>query len=276
MVIASLLHATPSFGAVSCSYSNADRLLTVTAADSFARIARFQEAIRIDDGHSPISCLGGPPTVFNTDRVQISHSGRRADIVDLTGGPFAPGAILEPEGTSEIEVEYVEPTFVNIRGTGAADRLSLGPRSAVNLNGDDDGDVSGPFTTLLIEGRAGDDLVSPQGDYSGTTALRVLLGGAGRDRVVAPPDGGILHGGNGRDLIIGGPAAENITGGRGNDVVRGGNGRDIIRAIDGTKDRISCGGGFDRVKADGVDRLNGCERLILIKRTEPVKRARGD
>ncbi len=265
-----LSSAGAALAAVSCTYSDADRLVAVTAVDSFSRVVRDRDRIVVDDGDNPVTCVGGEPTVTDADRVQISHAGKRADILDLSGGPFAPGASLEPAGSAEIEIDYVAPTFLDIRGTVAADRFGFGA-GGVNLNGDDDADVTGLFTTLVIEGRAGNDLISPQSGYTGAAASRVSLGGAGRDTLVATPDGGVLHGGNGRDRLIGGARIDNLTGGRGPDLIRAGKGRDLVRAIDGTRDRVSCGRGFDRAKVDGIDVVRGCERLIAVKRTDPVR-----
>jgi Ca2+-binding RTX toxin-like protein len=223
----------------------------------------------VDDGDRRIDCLGGQSTVVDTDRIQIRHDGSRADIVDLNGGPFAPGPTPEP-GSAEIEIEFVAPTFLDIAGTRAADRLTFGA-GGVNLNGDDDVDVTGRFTTLLIEGRAGNDLIAPQSDYGGTAGRRVLIGGAGRDTLISTPDGAVLHGGNGPDKLTGGARSDNLTGGRGSDRIRGGKGRDLIRAIDGTRDQVDCGRGFDRAKVDGIDSVKGCEKLIAVKKAGPVR-----
>jgi Ca2+-binding RTX toxin-like protein len=269
--IAFLASAAPSFGAVSCDFSPSDHLLSVSATDSFTRVARSEDEIRVDDGHEVVQCGGPSPTVTHTDLIQVSHTGRSADTVDLGGGPLAPGFSSEPTGLSEIELQYLTPTFVDVRGTAAADSLGFGA-GGINLNGDDDSDVTGVFTTLLVEGRGGDDRIAPQSDYARAAPRRVLLGEAGRDTLVATPDGSNLHGGNGHDKLIGGPGADNLTGGRGSDVIRGGKGRDLIRAIDGTSDRVNCGGGVDRAKVDGIDRLKGCERLIAVKRRGPVRR----
>jgi Ca2+-binding RTX toxin-like protein len=269
--LASLVSAAPSFAAVSCAFSPSDHLLSVSAADAFTRIVRDQQAIQIDDGNAPVDCTGGNANVNNTAAVQISHTGRGADTVDLGGGPFAPGFSDDPQGSPEIEIQYLGLTFLHVRGTPAADRLAFGA-GGVNLNGDDDTDVTGSFTTILIEGRGGDDLISPQTGYSRAAARRVLLGGDGRDALIATPDGSFIHGGNDRDRLIGRARADNLTGGRGKDLIRGGKGRDLIRAIDNTRDRVFCGPGFDRAKVDGIDRVRGCDRLIAIKRRGPVRR----
>jgi hypothetical protein len=269
--LAWLTSAAPASAAVSCHYSPPNRLLEVTATDAFTRVVRVGDAIEIDDGQELVKCTGPTPTVLDSDRVQITHTGRSADVLDLRGGPFAPGASLEPQGSPEIEFEYVGPTFLDVRGTGAPDRLSFAA-GGINLNGDGDTDVTGQFSVLLVEGAGGEDVISPQADYAAAAARRVLLGGGGSDTLTATPDGAFLHGGNGRDRLIGGARADNLTGGRGRDLIRGGKGRDLVRAIDNFRDRVSCGPGFDRAKVDGIDRVRGCERLIAIKRRGPVRK----
>lgn len=267
-----LIAPAASLGAVSCAYSNSDGVLTVTAADAFTKISRSQDAIVVSDIKGPVSCTGPEPRVTKTDLVRVGHSGRRSDVLELIGGPFAPGGSLEPLGLSEIEFEYVDPTFISISGTPGPDRLTWGAGAAVNLNGDDDLDVSGPFTTSILQGFGGNDVLGAQAGYAGSDAALIASGGTGKDTLTAPRDGGVLHGGAGRDRITGGPAADNITGGRGNDLIGSGKGNDLVRAIDGTRDRVNCGAGKDRVKVDGIDKLNGCERLLRVKKAEPVRR----
>jgi Ca2+-binding RTX toxin-like protein len=268
--IAVLGTAAPSFGAVSCSYSATDRLVSVSATDDFTRVARSGDAIQIDDGHELVPCAGDAPTVLTADLIQITHSGPSAATVDLRGGPLAPGFTPEPMGTSEIELQYLTPTFVDVRGSALADRLGFAGGGA-NLDGDDDADVTGQFTVLLIEGGGGNDQLSSQSGYTRSAGRRVLLGQGGRDRLLATPDGSVLHGGNGHDRLVGGPGPDNLTGGRGADVIGGAKGRDLVRAIDGSRDRVSCGPGIDRAKVDGIDRVKGCEHLIAVKRRGPVK-----
>ncbi len=269
--IACLWSAPASFGAVSCEFSPPDHLLSISATDAFTRIVRSGEGLAVDDGHQPVECAGPTANVHNTDLVQFAHTGRSASSVDLGGGPFEPGFTNETTGTSEIELQYLTPTFVNIRGTAAPDNLTFAA-GGVNLNGDDDSDVIGSFTTLLVQGRGGNDVIGPQAGYTKAASRRVLLGESGNDTLIATPDGSHIHGGNGQDKLIGGRGSDNLTGGRGSDVIRGRKGRDLIRAIDGTKDIVNCGGGLDRAKVDGIDKLKGCERLIKIKRRGPLEK----
>ena len=266
-----LWSAPASFGAVSCTFAPPDHLLSISAVNAFTKVTRSGQRIAVDDGHQPVNCTGPPPNVNNTGLVQIAHTGPSADVVDLAGGPFEPGSGNEATGISEIEFQYLTPTFLNVRGTTGADTLSFAA-GGINLNGDDDADVTGAFTTLLVEGRAGNDVISSQAGYRRAAPRRVMLGGSGNDRLIATPDGSIIHGGNGRDRLIGGPGKDNLTGGRGHDVIRGGKGRDLLRAIDGTRDRVNCGGGRDRAKVDGIDKVRHCERLLKVKRALRVKK----
>jgi len=270
LTIAFLAPAAPSFGAVTCDFSPPDHLLSISAVDSFTRIARSGQSIAVDDGHQPVDCRGSA-NVHNTDLVQVTHTGRSADTVDLSGGPFAPGFSNPATGVAEIKLQYLTPSFVDIRGTAGPDALSFAA-GGVNLDGDDDPDVIGAFTTLLVEGRGGNDVIGPQAGHTRAAPRRVLFGQSGNDTLTATPDGSIIHGGNGHDRLIGGRGKDNLTGGRGSDLIRGGKGRDLIRAIDGTRDRVNCGPGMDRAKVDGIDKVKNCERLIKVKRRGPVKK----
>lgn len=263
--------APASFGAVSCKFAPPDHLLSISAIDAFTKVTRSGQRIAVDDGHQPVDCTGPPPNVHNTDLVQVSHTGRSADAVDLAGGPFEPGFTNETTGISEIELQYLTPTFLDVRGTSGPDALSFAA-GGINLNADDDADVIGAFTALLVEGRAGNDVISPQAGYTKAAPRRILFGQSGNDRLIATPDGSIIHGGNGHDTLIGGPRKDNLTGGRGRDVIRGAKGRDLLRAIDGTKDLVNCGRGRDRAKVDGIDKVRHCEQLIKVKRSKPVKK----
>ena len=71
----------------------------------------------------------GPAADRDEDRPDPGlYSGRRSDVLELIGGPFAPGGSLEPGGLSEIEFEYVDPTFLSVSGTRAR-TVSRGERA---------------------------------------------------------------------------------------------------------------------------------------------------
>jgi RTX calcium-binding nonapeptide repeat (4 copies) len=258
-----------SLGAVTCTHSGGDHLLSVNTADAFTKLDRSGQEIEVASTSGPVDCAGGKANVNNTDLIQVSHSGQHTDLIDLGGGLFEPGFAQEPVGLPEIEIQYLDRSYVDVRATAGADRLALGA-GGVNLNPDDDVDLTGDFSTLLLEGRGGDDVIEPQFPYAGSNGRRILNGGPGSDTIISTPDGAVLHGGDDNDKLIGGRKSDNLTGGTGVDVMKGRGGPDLIRAIDDDSDRVNCGKGVDRVKLDGIDKAKNCERVLRIKRRGPV------
>jgi hypothetical protein len=267
-----LLSPAASSGSVNCSYSGSDHVLTVATANSFGQVTRSGDAISVSDLFGrPTVCSGGSPTVTNTDRVLLRHIGDLSSTdIFMSGGPFAPGATLELDASSEIEFDFADDGIVYVDGTAGRDVLAWGPDNGLNLNfdlsGDRDVDVTpapGKDGFIIAKGAGGADLIEPQADYSGDSVFSE--GGPGNDVLIAPAIGGILDGGSGRDTILGG-SVDLISGGRGKDLIRAGPGFDEIDAADRTKDRVLCGGGHDRVKADRVDKLKGCENVVRVPR----------
>ena len=158
-------------------------------------------------------------------------------------------------------------------GTALADRLTGSIRGdrLVGRRGND-----------VLTGLAGDDCLLGEagrdrlgGDagvdfLSGGSGGDRASGGAGRDRVNGGSGGDRLSGGaaadrlsgdSGNDRLTGGRGGDRLTGGRGRDRVSGNPGNDRINVRDKRRDRVNCGTGFDRVKADRRDRLVGCEKV---------------
>jgi Ca2+-binding RTX toxin-like protein len=156
---------------------------------------------------------------------------------------------------------------VVVAGTDAADIIQvaqLGDGSlSVRVNGAETVVPQASAASLVIDARAGDDVVSA--DASLAQGI-VVLAGSGADTVSCGPgadsiDGGpgrdALDGGAGADVIYGGPGADQILGGEGADYLDGGDGDDIVSG--GPGDDILIGGRGDDSLAgdDGDDVLAG-------------------
>ncbi len=92
------------------------------------------------------------------------------------------------------------------------------------------------------------------------TAKGEYLAGGGHDDVILGNGGNdTLLGGAGDDRIEGGAGNDIITGGSGADRLFGDAGSDTIKAADGERDVVDCGGGRDRAVVDSFDKTTGCE-----------------
>ncbi len=156
-----------------------------------------------------------------------------------------------------------------IFGLGAADAISgfqgqdclAGGPGADRLDGgaDDDTVTAGTGDDVLIGGDGRDRLFGQAGDdrLLGGTGDDMLAGGSGNDR---------LQGGSGANRMFGEAGNDRIVAGTGLNAIDGGSGNDVIEARNGRRDSIRCGTGRDRVRAERVDRLSGCESVDYTKK----------
>jgi Ca2+-binding RTX toxin-like protein len=243
----------------------------------------------------------GGATVANTDTITITATGVPAEIViDLTGGPLAPGLSPEADG-SEIEIAINVPTgtpTLRILGSTGVDRIVAGA-SGINLNADEttaDVDVTITGTPgLIVDGGDGDDVLSlAGGSATGTGRQGSLLGQAGSDHLLGGVagstfDGGIgtdevdyagatqletanlatgavTHQGGGIDTLAG---IENLTGSPGDDRIVGNGSDNVIDGGDGI-DTIDFGAAsavdvdlrVGSAVGDGTDSLTSIENVI--------------
>ena len=278
-----------------CVYAGAPtNVLTVTVSGANqAVITRSAEEIIVSENDQPPkTCVGGSPTVFSTDSINVLTSGSERPNVDvlLANGPLAPGATPESVGASEIEIDvrglHIGTTVVGTRGDDVFAWGASGAHAGLNVNpshaGDRDVDITisraDPIAALNVDAGAGDDTITgnpilgelafvsatggPGNDVLSAPrgAFASLHGGSGDDAITGSRFDDTLDGGAGRDRISGRGGADVISGGSGSDELLGGAGRDTIRARDRARDTVSCGSGRDRVQADRRDRLTGCEQ----------------
>jgi hypothetical protein len=90
-----------------------------------------------------------------------------------------------------------------------------------------------------------------------------IKGNERANTLVGTPNDDAIFGYGGADRIDARGGDDMLRLGGASDKARGGRGEDHIRAVDGSKDDISCGPGPDRVKANPVDNVaEGCEKVI--------------
>ncbi|HEX8084002.1 MAG TPA: calcium-binding protein [Solirubrobacteraceae bacterium] len=214
-----LLTATPARAFDLCTFNAG----TVTATFGNELAGTFfvsSGAIHTEDG----AC--GAATVNNTDLIVVNGDPVDAEqfSIDLTGGPFAPGATVAGEGSSpeiewdvNVETGFAPVADLTIFGTTGVDEITLGRvpgfngATQVNLNaGEADGiDRDIEFdraVTLDVFGEDDNDILSAAGgdgtgDRQGFSTLRgqngnddittsdLATGGPGNDKFRAALDG---------------------------------------------------------------------------------------
>ena len=191
-----------------------------------------------------------PPTASTTQEVAL-RPGRCAnqtlgtDGVDTLRGTIAGDQIFGFGGND------------SIRGFQGPDCLS-GGSGRDRLEGGNDADK--------ILGGTGDDRITGGNDRDrlyGGTGRDHISGNGGNDMIAGGASNDLIHGGYGNDRLFGEAGTDRMIGGRGQNLIDGGSGNDSIDARNGQRDRVVCGTGRDRVRADRVDRLNACERVTF-------------
>jgi Ca2+-binding RTX toxin-like protein len=272
-----LLFTEGASATVECRFDEATHVLSISTTgkgqEYAGKLKRFGDDIRLIGLFGPQILCGGSPKVTNTDLIEIRTKGLSGVDIELDGGPFAPGATPEADGSSEIEfvVAGTEDGIVSVQGASAPDHFrytTAAGVSGVNLNpgpGDSDvdievPDVRKPGPVVIADGRKGNDTIDVVGR---PPVLPFLVGGDGNDTLLARGAlGAIIDGGSGRDQIVGSPGFDFLVPGGGPDKVNASGGPDEIEETrDGNRDQIDCGGGRDAVgKHDRFDSLRSCER----------------
>ncbi len=201
--------------------------------------------------------------MHNTDSIVVGTDDKNPFFdLDLRDGLLAPGAAVERDRSSEIEVllSLGEFAIVNVFLPRSDDRVSMGTLSSsggvgVNLSGDE----ASPDVDIvlysdqapIVSGGRGDDILAAWG---------------GSEFVAAVPKLAFFDGGFGDDWLVGSDGTDYLNGGHGRDRLDSGAGRDLVDARDRDMDRGTCGGGLDVLIVKQRERLRGCERIV---RPEP-------
>jgi hypothetical protein len=150
---------------------------------------------------------------------------------------------------------------------GAGNDQFLSDAATLDMRGNPD-DIT---RVEFLSGRNADDVIFADDRVIDTATGTgwTMLGGNGKDRLVAGATRVIAIGGNDDDVVIGGAGNDDLEGGNDDDVViggpgsdrlSGGNEGDDLRSNDGLADTVRCGNGIDRTQADALDTLEAdCE-----------------
>ena len=300
---ATLVVVIPSAVASSCLFDKPTATATVDVGNAeTASIARSGDAIALNG----TPC--GTATVSTTDSIVVNGSGTPAAVViDLAGGPFAPGLTSESGGDAEIEFTINLPTgagVLRISGSSSADAITVGA-GGINLNateatGDADVTIVGS-APIEISGLAGADALSiAGGSGTGAPAVANLLGGDDDDQLFDALGGSTLDGGAGSDTADYTAAAgaltanlgtgvaslesgtdqlaliENLTGSKKADTLAGDGAANILRGGDGD-DLLSGGGDDDTLDGGaGIDLVDFTGASGAVRVNLPGRTATGD
>jgi Ca2+-binding RTX toxin-like protein len=276
VVLLALAPSGPAGAAVTCVFSGTTVQVTLGAPEDAASVVRESggDEILVRAGGAAVPC-GGTPTVDKVDAIVVvdASPGTTGFTIDLSGGPFAPGAFDEggvADTTDEIEF-HVDlgggfPDRVTIAGSSGADDIVFSG-AAANLNDGSEPAATRDFdvTTFGVEehavtAEAGNDIVTGQDPLltpfgsklilSGDAGTDVLTGGTAADDLFGGPDGDDLEGGSAADSLHGDAGPDGLAGGEGNDRLLGGGDADDLDGGSGG-DRLDGGGGAD-LEAGGL------------------------
>jgi Ca2+-binding RTX toxin-like protein len=252
--------APAASAAVTCVYNPIDHSLSVTADGGFSNGL----------GVGPDGSICGGATVTNTDTIDITTNGSFFKV----RGVFEPGFTPEATGRSEIEIVVRDPFTLILTVPGYATEMAAGTQG-VNLNGDDDADVTfgvvprnleiqrqrNPKPPRLVKQpltMTGNGGLGTGDPYAGFFLW--LVGGKGNDHLIASDNGGsFLDARQGDDVLDGGPGTDFLDGGDGNDVLNGGAGDDGLAGNRGDDD-VTGGPGHDQINgSSGNDALHAAD-----------------
>jgi Ca2+-binding RTX toxin-like protein len=188
-------------GGGACSFAGGTVSISMSSGES-GTIVRSGAAIEFNGAPCDTA------TVSNTDLIAVSSpDGFDTFTVDLSGGPFAPGATDEGNGSSEIEITVDRDAHISILGSDQADHIAIddfeyitGLIHTADLNADEsvrDDDISAGHSSdySLIDTGAGNDTL----EMTHTEAH--VLGGDGADVFQIADVGDIqVDGGPGSDM----------------------------------------------------------------------------
>jgi hypothetical protein len=158
-VLAATLVVPASAEAATCASGGGAMTVTLNANET-ATVSTSATTLTLNN----VPCAGGA-TLLNTNTVAITgNTGNETAVIDLSNGAFGPGLAVEATGLPEIEINVAlglgSGDRLTVAGSALPDHLVIGA-AGVNLNGDDDADVTPlQVETYTASGADGDDVLS--------------------------------------------------------------------------------------------------------------------
>jgi hypothetical protein len=203
--------------------------------DALSELMRV-DTITTDAG----SCAGGPTVTCDLGTVDAAKTVTIK--IEATGVKRGSVHALASGSSSSFD-----PNPAN--NSAAADTLVLNPGACGNNSS------FGAGADHVIGSAAGDQIAGGAGDDT-------LMGGAGYDCLIGGAGNDKLYGESADDRLSGGPGNDTLDGGSETDTFSGGSGNDVIDSRDKISEKVNCGRGRDRVRADRKDKLKGCEKRV--------------
>jgi Ca2+-binding RTX toxin-like protein len=150
----------------------------------------------------------------------------------------------------------------------------------VEKNGESKSYARAKVRSIVVHGRAGNDLLAVEDadglfdipvvlvggkgadSLEGGAANDVLVGGAGDDSMFGNGGNDIMRGDTGNDLMTGGAGNDVLRGGAGNDLMGGGEGDDLVLGGRGNDSLYGEGGADSLVGGAGLDTLDDVLEVI--------------
>ncbi|MEX2253606.1 MAG: calcium-binding protein [Thermoleophilaceae bacterium] len=194
---------------------------------------------------------------------------------ELTTGAGVPGTLSGSSGNDLITVANNSQAGQTLNGGSGNDVLNGGPEGDSIAGGTGDDRIGAEGGNDTADGDPGDDNIlggdgrdQLRGDFGNDR----ILGNNGRDRIRGQQGADRIAGGNNNDRLGGGPGRDKLWGNGSNDLLvgnsnrdryRAGPGNDVVRSVDGIRERVNCGTGFDRATIDRrpMDITAFCNRI---------------
>jgi Ca2+-binding RTX toxin-like protein len=192
-----------------------------------------------------LTCTSG---TWDHHPTNLTYQWKRAGVA-IAGATSSSYTLAAADGARSVTCTV---TASNSAGSRSATSASVIPRFAGACANVQTGSAGPDRLTGLalgdrLRGLGGNDVLI------GLGGADCLTGGAGNDTLAA---------GAGNDTLAGDAGDDTLRGDSGTDRFAGGAGNDTINSRDGRRETVDCGiGRRDRVTADRVDRLVGCETV---------------